>query len=95
MKKKHEYAFFSKGKWRKILLIMKLKLFILLCCIQSVNATVFSQEQKLDISFDNELVIKVIDYLQNQTGVQFFYLDKNVAATDRVSVNKKQATLYL
>lgn len=93
MKKKHEYAFFSKGKWRKILLIMKLKLFILLCCIQSVNATVFSQEQKLDISFDNELVIKVIDYLQNQTGVQFFYLDKNVAATDRVSVNMKQATL--
>ena len=51
MKKKHEYAFFSKGKWRKILLIMKLKLFILLCCIQSVNATVFSQEQKLDICY--------------------------------------------
>ena len=30
MKKKHENAFFPRGKWRKILLIMKLKLFILL-----------------------------------------------------------------
>jgi tonB-linked outer membrane protein, susC/ragA family len=93
MKKKHDDAFFPRGKWRKILLIMKLKLFILLCCVQTVNATAFSQEQKLDVSFENELLVKVIDYLQDQTGLQFFYLDKNVSVSDRVSVKMKQATL--
>lgn len=93
MKKKHDDAFFPRGKWRKILLIMKLKLFILLCCVQTVNATAFSQEQKLDVTFENELLVKVIDYLQDQTGLQFFYLDKNVSVSDRVSVKMKQATL--
>lgn len=93
MKKKQDYAFSPRGKWRKILLIMKLKLFILLCCVQTVNATAFSQEQKLDVAFDNELLVKVIDYLQDQTGLQFFYLDKSVSASDRVSVKMKQATL--
>ncbi|WP_231932255.1 MULTISPECIES: SusC/RagA family TonB-linked outer membrane protein [Butyricimonas] len=72
---------------------MKLKLFILLCCVQTVNATAFSQEQKLDVAFDNELLVKVIDYLQDQTGLQFFYQDKSVSVSDRVSVNMKQATL--
>ena len=42
---------------------MKLKLFVLLCCVQTVNATAFSQEQKLDISFNNEAIVKVFDYL--------------------------------
>ncbi len=93
MKKKQDYVFSPRGKWRKILLIMKLKLFILLCCVQTVNATAFSQEQKLNVAFDNELLVKVIDYLQDQTGLQFFYLDKSVSASDRVSVKMKQATL--
>ena len=65
MKKNRNCAFFSKEKRRKILLVMKLKLFVLLCCVQTVNATAFSQEQKLDISFNNEAIVKVFDYLQD------------------------------
>lgn len=72
---------------------MKLKLFVLLCCVQTVNATAFSQEQKLDISFNNEAIVKVFDYLQDQTGLQFFYRDKSISATERITVDMKQATL--
>ena len=73
--KKILYANPRTGKWRKILLIMKLKLFILLCCLHTANASVFSQEQRMDVAFENESVLDVINYLQSQTGYQFFYLE--------------------
>lgn len=84
---------FSKGKWQKILWIMRLKFLILLCCIQTVNASVYSQKQKLDVFFENESMLKVIDFLQKETGLSFFYEKANLKAAGRVSVDMKQAAL--
>ena len=78
--KKFWNAMSSSGRWRKMILIMNLKLFILLCCVHVANANVFSQEQRLDVSFENEKMLDVIDYLQRQTGFQFFYLKQNLEA---------------
>ena len=83
----------SSGRWRKMILIMNLKLFILLCCVHVANANVFSQEQRLDVSFENEKMLDVIDYLQRQTGFQFFYLKQNLAVASNVTLSMKQATL--
>lgn len=80
------------GKWRKLVLIMKLKLFILLCCLQGVHANVLSQ-QRYDVSFQEETVLSVIDYLRQHTGYEFFYLEQNLADVGNVSVTLKQATL--
>ena len=91
--KKFWNAMSSSGRWRKMILIMNLKLFILLCCIHVANANVFSQEQRLDVSFENEKMLDVIDYLQRQTGFQFFYLKQNLAVASNVTLSMKQATL--
>ena len=88
----HEYQL-SRGKWRKILLIMKLKIFFLLCIVQMANANSFSQEQKLDVSFDNATVISVLDFLKLQTGYQFFYQKGVVSEVARVTIDMKNATL--
>lgn len=93
MKKKIEGGHFPTGKWQKILLIMKLKFFILLCCVHTLNATMYSQEQKLNVSFENELVISVLDYLKAQTGYQFFFQKGVVSETEKVTINLKDATL--
>ena len=69
---------------------MKLKLFILLCCLHMANASVFSQEQRMDVAFENESVLSIINYLQSQTGYQFFYLEKNLTDAGNVTVTMKQ-----
>ena len=92
MKKSHESCPPLTGKWRKLVLIMKLKLFILLCCLQTVNANV-SAQQRLDVSFKDASLETVITYLQAQTGYEFFYLESNLASASRVTVDLKQETL--
>ena len=92
MKKSHESCPPSTGKWRKLVLIMKLKLFILLCCLQTVNANV-SAQQRLDVSFKDASLETVITYLQAQTGYEFFYLESNLASASRGTVDLKQETL--
>ena len=93
MKKKIGCEHFPEGKWRKILLIMKLKLFILLCCIHTLSATTYSQDQKLDVKFENELIVSVLDYLKMQTGYQFFFQKGIVSETEKITVDLKNATL--
>ena len=93
MKKKIGCEHFPEGKWRKILLIMKLKLFILLCCIHTLSATTYSQDQKLDVKFENELIVSVLDYLKMQTGYQFFFQKGIVSETEKITVVLKNATL--
>ena len=72
---------------------MKLKLFILLCCIHTLSATTYSQDQKLDVKFENELIVSVLDYLKMQTGYQFFFQKGVVPETEKITVNLKNATL--
>lgn len=72
---------------------MKLKLFILLCCIHTLSATTYSQDQKLDVKFENELIVSVLDYLKMQTGYQFFFQKGIVSETEKITVVLKNATL--
>ena len=92
MEKSKNHAHSPLGKWRKLVLIMKLKLFILLCCLQGVHANVLSQ-QRYDVSFQEETVLSVIDYLRQHTGYEFFYLESNLQSAGLVTVDMKQATL--
>ena len=92
MKKSTKCALFPPGKWQKLVLIMKLKLFLLLCCLQMANASVLSQ-QRYDVSFKEEAMLEVLNSLRTQTGYQFFYLERNMVAADRVTLSMTQATL--
>ena len=92
MKKSTNCALFPPGKWQKLVLIMKLKLFLLLCCLQMANASVLSQ-QRYDVSFKEEAMLEVLNSLRTQTGYQFFYLERNMVAADRVTLSMTQATL--
>lgn len=92
MKKSHESCPPSTGKWRKLVLIMKLKLFILCIALQA-SAETFSQVPKLDVSFNNTPMEMVLEQLQEQSGCQFFYLKKNLSTAVPVTLEMKDATL--
>lgn len=91
-KNEHKHQL-SRGKWRKILLIMKLKIFFLLCIVQMANANSFSQVQKLDVNFSDTKIVSVLDFLKSQTGMQFFYQKGVVSEVAKVTVDMKNATL--
>ena len=52
---------------RKILLVMTLKVFILLVAFTSVSAMSYSQEQKMDVVFRDEMLENVLEYLKANT----------------------------
>lgn len=93
MEKNGHKRLLSHGKWRKILLIMKLKVFFLLCIVQMANANSFSQVQKLDVNFSDATIVSVLDFLKSQTGMQFFYQKGVISEMAKVTVDMKNATL--
>ena len=56
---------------RKILLVMTLKVFILLVAFTSVSAMSYSQEQKMDVVFRDEMLENVLEYLKANTDYEF------------------------
>lgn len=80
------------GGLRKILLIMRLKIFILFCCIGTANANTFSQE-RIDVIFNNESITSVFDYLKKNTDYEFVYRKDILSETKPVSIDMKNVTV--
>ena len=94
MEKSSTFSHFPPGKWRKVLLLMKLKLVFLLCCVYSLSANpTYSQQAKIDIAFTDRALVSVLDELQDLTGYQFFYQRESIPQNVRVTVERKGATL--
>lgn len=94
MKKKCNCIHFPSGKWKKPLLVMKLKLILLLCCVWNASAnTLFSQQLTYDVSFENTTLVSVLGDLKVRTGYSFTYNRGAIDESARVTVNLKNATL--
>ena len=87
------YCYSSWGKWRKILLIMKLKLFFLLCCMGTLQAGVYSQVNLFSLQKKDVLVTDVLEELQRKSDYRFFYQKGIFGESDRVSVDLKNVSL--
>ena len=58
---------------RKILLVMTLKIFILLCAFGSVSAMGYSQDQKMSVNFHDEMLGNVLEFLKSNSDYEFVY----------------------
>ncbi len=67
-------------KWLRF---MKLTLFVLLITFMHLNASVYSQQTKLNLSHKNETVREILKDIEDQS--EFFFLYKN----DEIDVNRK------
>ena len=61
---------------RKILLVMTLKVLILLVAFGSVSAMGYSQEQKMDVVFHDEMLENVLEYLKANTDTSSCIVEK-------------------
>lgn len=85
-------SLFFSGKWRKILLIMKLKIFFLLCCVGTLQAGAYSQNQ-FNLQKTDVLVTDILEELQNNSDYRFFYQKGIFGENNRISVDLKNVSL--
>lgn len=78
---------------RKILLVMTLKVFILLVAFGSVSAMSYSQEQKMDVVFRDEMLEDVLEYLKANTDYEFVYRRESLGDSKVQNVELKDVTL--
>ena len=76
---------------KKLLLIMRIAIFLLLVGFLQTQATdSYSQNTKLSISFSNTELVKVLDKIENQSEFYFLYNEKLIDATRKVSIEAKE-----
>ena len=93
MKKNHLLVHFPKRKWLKILLEMKLVLFLTLALSLSATAGVFSQNQRVSFEFEDATILEVLNEIKSQTGLSFIYSEEKIQELDRVSVDAAGKTV--
>lgn len=81
------------GKSRKILLIMKLKIFIIFCCVGSLQANVYSQVQYFDLQKTNVPITDVLEEIQERSDYRFFYRKEIFDAAPQISVHATKIAL--
>ena len=72
---------------------MTLKVLILLVAFGSVSAMGYSQEQKMDVVFHDEMLENVLEYLKANTDYEFVYRRESLENLKVKSVELKDATL--
>lgn len=93
MKKKGTNGSLLWGRLRQILLIMTLKIFILLMAFGTVSAMGYSQEQKMNVVFHDEMLENVLEYLKKNTDYEFVYRKEILGAAKVKNIEMKEVTL--
>lgn len=94
MKKSYYYEHFPSGKWKKAVFLMKIQLVLLLLCVGNLSATtLYSQQTKYEVSFENKTIVSVLNDLRKQTGYAFVRVAGVLDETERVTVNLKDASI--
>src|SRR5665648_1135252 len=91
MKKNNSVGGLLYHSLKKLLLIMRIAIFLLLVGFLQTQATdIYSQNTKLSISFSNTELVKVLDKIENQSEFYFLYNEKLIDATRKVSIVAKE-----
>ncbi len=93
MEKIYERLHLPPEKQRKFLMIMKIKLALLLC-VGSLNAAqLHSQETVLDVKWEDQTIVSILDELKSDTGYEFFYRKGLIPESQKASVALNGATI--
>ncbi|MEN8119303.1 MAG: SusC/RagA family TonB-linked outer membrane protein [Bacteroidota bacterium] len=74
---------------KKLLLIMRLSIFILLISVFQVSATGYSQANKLTLSLDNASLSEVFDNIESKSEFKFLYREDYLNLDKRININAK------
>lgn len=90
MEKNPEMLFPTRGKWTKILLVVKLKIFLILFGCLPLNAAVHSQNNvKISLDMENVSLEEVIWEIQKKTDFVFMYGTRDVESVKNLTIREK------
>ena len=78
---------------QKILLTMRLTLFLLVISVLSAFSNSYAQKTKLDINIQNSKVKDVLDAIETQSEFFFMYNNKQVDVERKVNIDAKSTTV--
>src|SRR5665647_327451 len=78
---------------QKILLTMRLTLFLLVISVLSAFSNSYAQKTKLDINIQNSKVKDVLDSIETQSEFFFMYNNKQVDVERKVNIDAKSTTV--
>ena len=94
MKKKCKMRdFFMQKSLLKILLIMKFTVFFLLIFVMQLSASVYSQQTKLKVDFNQATIKEVIDEIEKQTDLTFFFSGDVLNISQLITLKSKSMSI--
>lgn len=93
MKKKLKLGVLGSPPFKKILLIMRLVSIIILVMTVHVSASVYSQQTKLSLNFENVTIREVLNQIEKQSNYKFLLQNELLDIDKRVSVNAHQSSI--
>ena len=90
MKKKCELR--DSMRWSqltKLLLTMKLTCLFVLLFVAQLSASVYSQQTRLRVDFNQATIKEVMTEIESQTGMTFFYSDDVLNVNKTVTLNSR------
>lgn len=93
MKKFWKPPFPINEKAKKLILTMKLTVFILFLTLMQVSATVYSQATRFSFRAENKQVVEVLRQIEEKSDFRFFFLREQVDVERKVTVTARDATV--
>jgi len=93
MKKSWSKETFHWGRWRKILLTMKLTWVIVLLSAFQLSAKVNTQDVRMDLNFEDASLSNVLNEVREVSGYNFVYNSEEIKSKENVSIHVNNASL--
>ncbi len=78
---------------RKLLLIMRLSVVIILCCLLQVSASTYSQNTKLNINIENQSIKELFKNIKNQSEFTFVYNVDDIEKLGSINCNFSESSV--
>ncbi len=93
MKKKLNQGVLGSPPFKKILVIMRLVSLLILMMTVHVSASVYSQQTKLSLSFENATIREVLNQIEKQSNYKFLLQNELLDIDKKVSVRANQKSI--
>jgi TonB-linked SusC/RagA family outer membrane protein len=93
MKKNHLNRGDYQCHFKRLLLIMKLTIFLIFACLMSVSASIYSQSTKLKIDLNQVTILDVFKQIEAQTEFVFIYKNEAINQDKKVNVRVEGSTV--
>ncbi|PXX97907.1 SusC/RagA family TonB-linked outer membrane protein, partial [Marinifilum breve] len=93
MKKNNLFAHFHQRKWLKILVEMKITILLVLLISFGASASIYSQNQRVSMQFEDATILEVLNEIKTQTGLRFIFNEDKIEGLQAIDLDVGNITV--